>query len=235
VAWAGEDFGADVLEEGDGHLRVRLRDGPFALEVSLPLLGAHQAANAAMALACLRRAGGHGDAALAEAAREALPRVALPGRIEVVRRAPTVVVDAAHTAASARALAAALARLPRRRVRLVLSISAGKDVDAILAALLPLAHEVTATRAEPARSLAPAEIAAAVRARAPGLALRVVPNPHLALRAAAEGLAAEDLLCATGSVYLAGIARRVLASPRPAADVEVSRRAPAAPASPSRG
>ena len=43
-----------------------------------------------------------------------------------------------------------------------------------------------------------------------GLPLRVVPNPHLALRAAAEGLAPDDCLCATGSIYLAGIARRVL-------------------------
>jgi dihydrofolate synthase/folylpolyglutamate synthase len=92
----------------------------------------------------------------------------------------------------------------------VLSISAGKDLDQILGALLPLADEVTLTRAEPARSLAPAEIAQAVRSRAPGLPLRVVPNPHLALRAAAEGLAPDDCLCATGSIYLAGIARRVL-------------------------
>jgi hypothetical protein len=53
----------------------------------------------------------------------------------------------------------------------------------------------------------------------------VVPNPHLALRAAAVGLGPEDCLCAAGSVYLAGIARRVLAAPSPAARVAVTRRA----------
>ena len=66
------------------------------------------------------------------------------------------------------------------------------------------------TRAEPTRSQDPAAIAAAVRRAAPGLALRVVPNPHLALRAAAGALSPDHLLCATGSVYLAGIARSML-------------------------
>ena len=72
---------------------------------------------------------------------------------------------------------------------------------------------MTVTRAEPTRSLEPAEIAAAVLRAAPGLALRVVPNPHLAVRAAREALAPEHLLCVTGSVYLAGIARGVLGEP----------------------
>ena len=107
--------------------------------------------------------------------------------------------------------------LPRRRTHLVLSISADKALGAILDALLPLANEVTVTRAEPKRSQDPALIAMAIRRAAPELALRVVPNPHLALRAAAESLAPEDLLCATGSIYLAGIARGVLApGPEPA-------------------
>jgi dihydrofolate synthase/folylpolyglutamate synthase len=96
----------------------------------------------------------------------------------------------------------------------VLSISAGKDLAAILAALLPLARSLTLTRAEPVRSLDPAEIAAAARAAMPRVALNVVPNPHLALRAARESLPPGVVLCATGSVYLAGIARRVFAAPR---------------------
>ena len=77
--------------------------------------------------------------------------------------------------------------------------------------------------AEPTRSLDPESVAAAVRAAAPEIPLRVVPNPHLALRAASEGLAPDDLLCATGSVYLAGIARRVLSQPQPGARVAVTR------------
>src|SRR5690606_28145736 len=151
-------------------------------------------------------------------------------RIEPCGRTPWLVVDAAHTAASARALAAALAPLPRRRAHLVLSVSAGKDLGAILHALLPLASEVTVTRAEPTRSLSPQAIAEAARAAAPDVALRVVPNPHLALRAAREAAGADDLVLATGSVYLAGIARRIWR--KPARPVRVDRRFPPPPRSP---
>ncbi len=216
LAWQGRDFRGEVLEEGRDGLRVRLADGPVELEVRLPVLGAHQAGNAALALACVRRAGGISDAALARAAARGLARAELPGRVELLRRAPVVLVDTAHTAASALALARVLGRLPRRRTRLVLSISAGKPTAAILEALLPLADEVSVTCAEPTRSLSAAEVAAAVRARAPGLAVRVFSTPDLALGAAADGLGPEDCLCAAGSVYLAGIARRVLREPQTA-------------------
>lgn len=224
VARLGRDFEVTRLDAGLDGLRLALRDGPLRAEAVLPVLGSHHAANAALALACVRRLGAHDDAALAAAAARGLAAAELPGRVEVVGRAPWLVVDAAHTAASAAALAAALAPLPRRAAHLVLSVSAGKDLAAILAALLPLAERVTVTRAEPARSLAPDEIAAAARAAAPGVALRVVPNPHLALRAAREAAAPDELLVATGSVYLAGIARRIWREgPAP---VRVSRRAP---------
>jgi dihydrofolate synthase/folylpolyglutamate synthase len=230
VAELGRDFRVSVRAQGLGGLRLHLVDGPLDVETRVPILGAHQAANAALAVACVRRAlGGRAGEGLAEAVVAGLGHAALPGRVEVLGRAPLLLVDAAHTAVSARALARALGALPRRRARLVVSISSGKDVDSILEALLPLADEVTVTRAEPRRSLPAAAIAAAVRAAAPDLRLRVVPNPHLAVRAAREGLGPDDLLCATGSVYLAGIARRVLRDGAGAAPVGVSRRRPRRP------
>jgi folylpolyglutamate synthase/dihydropteroate synthase len=84
-----------------------------------------------------------------------------------------------------------------------------KDLAAILGALVPEADVVTVTRAEPTRSLEPKLVADAIRSIGREVELRVVPNPHLALQAAREGLAPGDLLCASGSFYLAGIARRV--------------------------
>jgi dihydrofolate synthase/folylpolyglutamate synthase len=228
VPWSrlGVELQLAVEDAGLEGSRLRVVDGSFALDAALPLLGAHQALNAALALACVRRLPARApDAALAPAARRALAGACLPGRVELVGRRPWLVVDAAHTAASARALAAALAPIPRAHTHLVLSVSAGKDLGAILAALLPLAHSVSVTRAEPARSLEPAALAAAVAAAAPGVAVRCVPNPHLAVRAAPVALRPEDLLVATGSVYLAGIARAVLAGG--AAQVVVSRRGPA--------
>jgi dihydrofolate synthase/folylpolyglutamate synthase len=223
VAQFGRDFDAVVRSPAtlDG-LSLALRDGTFAVDAMLPVLGAHHAANAALALACVRRLVACDDATLADAVARSFASVRLPGRVELVGRAPWLVVDAAHTAASATALTRALACVPRAAVHLVLSVSAGKDLPAILAALLPLADCVTLTRAEPTRSLAPDEIATAARAIAPGSALRVVPNPHLALRAARESATGADLVIATGSVYLAGIARRIWSEPL--APVRVSRR-----------
>jgi dihydrofolate synthase/folylpolyglutamate synthase len=190
--------------------RLRYREGELHFAAELRAPGAHQAANAALAVAAVRRLlASTRPADLAAAARAGLLAARLPARVEILARAPWLVVDAAHTGASARALAAVLHQLARP-VDFVMSVSAGKDTDAILRALLPLARSLTLTRAEPVRSLDPAEIAAAARAVSPWVELRVVPNPHLALRAAREALAPDAVLCATGSVYLAGIARRVL-------------------------
>jgi dihydrofolate synthase/folylpolyglutamate synthase len=211
VAWLDEDFTVELRGAGPTGMSLVLRDGPIELACELPLLGVHQAANAALALACARRASIAAGGDLADAARRGLAALHLPGRVELLGHAPTTIVDAAHTAASARALAAVLAGLPRRRCHLVLSISAGKDVDAILAALLPGADVVTVTRAEPSRSLAPETLADRVREAAPAVALRVVEDPYVAVETARAELAADDLLCATGSVYLAGIARKLLA------------------------
>jgi dihydrofolate synthase/folylpolyglutamate synthase len=133
-----------------------------------------------------------------------------------------VIVDAAHTPASARALAEVLREL-QRPVDLVLSISGDKDLQALLDTLLSRARRVTLTRADAARSLDPARIAQVARSVAPELPLRVVPNPHLAVRAAREAVASGEALCVTGSVYLAGVARKVLRDPTSNRRVAVTR------------
>ncbi|HEY8120583.1 MAG TPA: Mur ligase family protein [Myxococcota bacterium] len=212
LARLGAEFSVSMLAESLGGTRARFTEGDFTCELTLAALGRHQAANAALALACARRLRVLSDDELARAARHAFARAQLPGRIEVVSRAPWIVIDGAHTEESASALARVLAQIPRRSAHLVISISAGKALAAICAALVPHADRVTVTRAEPIRSLTPAEVAGALRAAAPGLELRIVPNPHLALRAARESLGADELLVATGSFYLAGIARSVLRS-----------------------
>lgn len=223
----GRDFFAECLEARADGLRLRLRTSPEApaFEAELASAGAHQAENAACALACVERLGVVPEEGLPALARAGFARAALPGRVELLARRPWVVVDAAHTAASAAALARALAALPRRRAHLVLSVSSGKDVEGLCRALLPGFDAVTVTCAEPVRSLGPQAVREAVRSAAPELDLRVVPNPQLALRAAREGACADELLCAAGSIYLAGLARRLWAVPP--APLRRSRRASA--------
>jgi dihydrofolate synthase/folylpolyglutamate synthase len=205
----GRDIRLDVLATGPAGSRIRVVDGPLDVELDLPLLGPAAPLNAALAIACVRRLTASSAADVAAWARRGLSAAALPARVEIVERDPLVIVDAAHTGASAKALARVLEGLGRP-VDLVVSISAGKDVRALIEALVPRARRTTLTRAEPARSLDPAEIARVVRDVAPAAELRIVPNPHLAVRAAREALSTGDALCATGSVYLAGIARGIL-------------------------
>jgi len=225
LAWLGRDFNLEVLDRDLEGQRIRLTDGSLRVDAGIAALGSHQARNAALALACVARAPGaaRGER-LIEAAERGFAAVRLPGRVELIGRSPCTLVDSAHTGASAAALAEVLQRIPRRRTHLVLSISAGKDAQAILQHLLPEVNAVTVTRAEPVRSLSPSEVATAIRAAAPRVSVQVVPNPHLAVRAAREKLGDEDLLCVSGSIYLAGIARRVLCDDGSNERVSVSRR-----------
>ncbi len=211
LARLGRDFNFEVLEQDLEGQSVRLSDGSLRVDARISVLGTHQAHNAALALACVARTPGIAQGArLIAAAQRGFAAAELPGRIELLGRSPWLVVDSAHTGASAAALAAVLRGIPRRRSHLVLSISAGKDVGAILRELLPEADAISVTCAEPIRSLSPAEVAVAIRIAAPAASIRLLPNPYLAIRSAREELGAQDLLCVSGSIYLAGIARQVL-------------------------
>ena len=211
VSLLGREIELEVEADDLRGSRFRVRDAALEVRARTPLLGAHPPHNAALAVACVRRVLGAALSpdALAGAAQRGIERTRLPGRLEVLAREPWILVDAAHTPASVEALTEVLDRLGGR-ARLVVSISSDKDVEGLLSLLLPRASRLTLTRAEATRSLDPAQIAVMVRKRSSSLPVSVVPDPQQALSAAAEGLRAGDVLCATGSVYLAGIARAVL-------------------------
>ena len=96
VLWEGRDFGVEhrVPAVGGQMLRLGGLRGEYD-EVFLPLYGAHQAQNAVVALAAVEAF--VGDEPLdADLVREAFEQVTSPGRLEVIRRSPTIVLDAAH-------------------------------------------------------------------------------------------------------------------------------------------
>ncbi|HPG25538.1 MAG TPA: folylpolyglutamate synthase/dihydrofolate synthase family protein [Myxococcota bacterium] len=191
---------------------------PFVAPFALRVAGRVAAGNAALAIDCVRALGVHPEPALVRAIEVGLGCASLPARIEVLAADPEVIVDAAHTAHSARALAEALEALAPDGYVLVLSVSSDKKLDAVLEAVLARATRVWVTRSEPTRSLAPALLAGRVRAHTPDLPIEIVEDAEDALRRAREALPEGERLCAAGSVYLAGIARRVLGRPtaRPA-------------------
>ncbi|MCH7599102.1 MAG: bifunctional folylpolyglutamate synthase/dihydrofolate synthase [Myxococcales bacterium] len=194
-------IGAPLLKIGD--------DFPAADSHDLTVLGNHQLDNAGIALAALDLLGEPDREQFLAAGRLGLAQTRLPGRLEVLCEDPWIIVDGAHTRASARALARVLAGRPLNRGTLLLSVSQGKDLDAILQALLPFADEVVVTCAEPIRSFPAADLAATIRSRNPELPLQVVPDPGEAARAARESTGPGELLFAAGSIYLAAAAREV--------------------------
>jgi dihydrofolate synthase/folylpolyglutamate synthase len=196
-AWTGPGPVARAVVSGP--------DGAPPLLAVMPVAGLHQARNAAVAVVACRLLG-IPDAAISRG----LASLSLPARMELLRRRPDVVVDGAHTPASARAAAEAAAGcFPAARTHLVLGVLAEKDVAGILDALAPLASSVVACGVPSPRALAPDALAEAARARIRG-PVETAPDAASGLAKALARAAPDDLVLVTGSLYHAGAARAAL-------------------------
>jgi dihydrofolate synthase/folylpolyglutamate synthase len=204
----------DVAVESDqlalgGHLvDLRGRHATYT-EVFVPLHGAHQVDNAAIAVAAVEA---FFDRPLPDdVVREGLAGVSVPGRFEVVGHHPLVVLDGAHNpdalAGVARTLEAEFAPVGSRFV--VLGQLAGRDPDAAVAAVAGLRPDlVVCTSLEGERGVS-APVLAAACARA-GLAHESVADPQAAVARALAIAAEEDTVVVTGSFRLLAPARRAL-------------------------
>ena len=134
----GEDFGVEHRVAAVGGQVVTLRGLRATYEdVFLPLYGEHQAQNAAVALAAVEAFAGP-DALAADLVAEAFAAVTSPGRLEVVRRSPTIVLDAAHNPHGAAAAAAALDdSFAFSPLIGVIGVMADKDYEGVIAAFEP--------------------------------------------------------------------------------------------------
>lgn len=178
-------------------------------ELPLPAPSQALADCAAIAHACLRALVRGAD--LTGVAQQGMQGLTLPGRLEVLCRQPLLVVDSAHTPASMAALVAALRAwgCPRTPLYLVLSCSGTRDLAQLAAPLLRQAEGVYLTRADATRSADPLVLAAGLHARRFGGAqAQVIEAPADALAAAWATAPSTGIVCATGSAYMAGAARR---------------------------
>jgi dihydrofolate synthase/folylpolyglutamate synthase len=165
VAREGIEFGVmdRQLAVGGQQLVIRGLSREYD-NLYLPLYGAHQAHNAACAIAAVEAflGAGQGGATLEpELVRESLAAVRSPGRLEVVRRSPTVLIDAAHNPGGALATAEAVAEeFAFDHLVGVIAAMRDKDVRGVLEAFEPVLSEVVVTRNSTERAMPVAELAA---------------------------------------------------------------------------
>jgi dihydrofolate synthase/folylpolyglutamate synthase len=163
VAREGLEFGVAERSVAVGGQLLTLQGlGGRYDDVLLPLHGAHQARNAACALAAVEAfLGASGDRQLDIAAvREGFAAVDSPGRLEIVRRGPTVLLDAAHNPAGAAALAAALAEsFTFERLIGVVAVLSDKDAQGMLEELAGVLDAVVVTQTGSPRALPVEELA----------------------------------------------------------------------------
>ncbi|MER5930597.1 folylpolyglutamate synthase/dihydrofolate synthase family protein [Streptomyces sp. NPDC002054] len=221
VARAGMEFGVVSREVAVGGQQLTLRGLGGEYEgIFLPLYGAHMAQNAAVALAAVEAFFGigaeHARTLDVDTVRKAFATVTSPGRMEVVRRSPTVVLDAAHNPAGAAVTAEAITEsFGFSRLVGVVGTSEGKDVRGVLEAFEPIFAEVVITSNTSHRALDADELAAVAVEVFGADRVQVEPRLDDALEAAIT-LAEEEAeyggagVLVTGSVITVGEARLLL-------------------------
>jgi dihydrofolate synthase/folylpolyglutamate synthase len=184
----------------------RLRTPKRGYQAKLPLLGKHQLDNAATAVLAVEALIKSGVEVSEEAVKQGLESVKWPGRIEVIKRRPLVVVDSAHTADSARRLRDTLLEYLRvDRATLVIGVMGDKDLEGLASAIEPAALRVIATQAEHPRALAAEEVAKVFRGRS--VETFVEPKLGAAIDMATNLSTGSDAVVILGSIALAGEAR----------------------------
>ncbi len=213
---ADEDFGVVSREVALGGqlLGIRGLAGEYD-EVFLPLHGEHQAANAGLALVAVEAFLGGGERRLdPDVVRAGFAAVTSPGRLEVVRRSPTILVDAAHNPHGAAALRDALAdAFSFARLVGIVAIFADKDAGAMLELLEPALDHVVVTRNSSPRSMNVARLGEIAAGIFGAERVSVVPALPDAIEEAVTLAEAEGLgggVVATGSVVTAADVRTLL-------------------------
>ncbi len=189
---AGPGFTIKGLRKIYKHLRLRL-------------LGAHQMANASLAVGLVEVLSFYGFNIGSRAIRKGLYNTIWPGRCEVIQKNPLIILDGAQNLASAQVLKRAIRENFRyRKLILVLGISEDKDIAGICRTLSPLADEIILTRAATSRAADPEKLAGYFKRK-----LHLTPSVKEA-KLLAKSLAGEkDLILVTGSLFVAGEFRDV--------------------------
>ncbi|NQW22300.1 MAG: bifunctional folylpolyglutamate synthase/dihydrofolate synthase [SAR202 cluster bacterium] len=205
--------GRDVTwEEGESTIdgqRFKIRGLKGDYDLHTPLLGYHQLENAAAAVAALEALASQGVIVPPEAIKDGFDRVNWPCRMEVLSRFPLLVADGAHNVYSVESLLRSLPKyLEYDRLILVAGFSRDKNVEGMAQALSGKADKFFATASRHPRSLSPAEVAGPFSNA--GKTATEAPTPAAAVKMAMESAGENDLVLATGSLFLTAEVRETI-------------------------
>ncbi|MGN6723137.1 MAG: bifunctional folylpolyglutamate synthase/dihydrofolate synthase [Marmoricola sp.] len=222
---AGRDFSLQSRVPAVGGQQVSLHGLRAAYdELFLPLYGAHQAENAVLALAAVEALIGGDEPLSADVVQEAFEQVTSPGRLEIIRRSPTIVLDAAHNPHGAQALVDALEdSFTFSPLIGVVGVMGDKDYEEMLSILEPHLAHIVCTQNSTGRALPTRELAEVARGifgvdRVSEATRLIDAIDEAAALAEAGGVFGESLgsggVLVTGSVVTVGEARAMLRSRR---------------------
>jgi dihydrofolate synthase/folylpolyglutamate synthase len=198
----------ETSREHGPHTRVCLTTPTSKFEhLKVPLHGKHQAINCGLALAMLDKLKSVGFKIDNEKASEGLQKVSLPGRMEMISNDPRIMIDAAHNAASIRALVHAIGQnIPYDSMVVIFGCNNDKDIMGMLQELQYGADKVIFTRSNSAKAVSPEDLAD-MYTELCGKMCQSAPSLGPALQLAKSAVSKEDLICITGSFYLIGQAK----------------------------
>ena len=203
------DYRRDVLSHDLRGQQVRI-EGPWgSLEARLPLLGRHQLENAATAVAAVKTLDARIPSTIdakPETLARGLAQTYWPGRFEVVRESPLVVVDGAHNRDSAARFVETMREyLGVERATFVVGSSADKDIAALAEEIAPAAERVIAARSKHRRAMEPERIAEAFERLS--VASEYVDSVGEALDGALAATESDGVICLVGSLFVAAEGR----------------------------
>ncbi len=219
----GQQLCSDIVSHGPQGMRLIIHGARGRYDdLSLPLVGRHQAENATLAVTAVELLS---DAGIPHSAvRTGLAQLHWPGRLEVIRTSPLVVLDGAHNPHAACVLRQALEELwPDRPKHLVIGMSADKPIQAVVEVLAPLASSVTCTASRHPRACDPYRVAEVLTPYTQDLT--VIPDAVDAYTYCLNMSEPDDLIVITGSLFLVAELRAALRRPHATASARRARRA----------
>jgi dihydrofolate synthase/folylpolyglutamate synthase len=209
----GEDidfsYRFEASREYGPHTRICLTTPTSKFEhLRVPLHGTHQAINCSLALAILDKLKGEGFDIDGEKATKGLSDIQLSGRMEMICYDPRVLIDAAHNAASIKALVHAVGQhIPYDSMVIIFGCNEDKDVRGMLEQLQYGADKVIFTRSSWPKAVSPDELGE-MYSEISGKMYQTASCLSEALQLAQNAVGREDLICITGSIYLIGQAKK---------------------------